>query len=42
MLETYLSPEDRRFVELRLAEERAALQKFAWHVVPKAKSIHAA
>ena len=42
ILGTYLTAEGRRFVELRLAEEQAALQQLAWNVAPKAKSTHAA
>ena len=39
ILATYLTVEERRFVERRLAEEQAALQQFAWNIAPKAQSI---
>jgi hypothetical protein len=42
ILATYLTAEERRFVERRLAEERAALQQLAWSVVPESQSTHAA
>lgn len=32
LLESYLTAEERRFVERRLAEEQAALQRFAGNV----------
>ena len=40
MLQTCLGPEERRFIELRLVEEQAALQQLTRNVAPKAKSIH--
>jgi len=42
ILGTYLTAEERRFVERRLAEEQAALQQFAWNIAPNGQSIHAA
>jgi len=42
ILGTYLTAEERRFVERRLAEERAALQQLAWSVASKRQSTHAA
>jgi len=42
ILSTYLTAEERRFVERRLAEERAALQQLAWSVASKRQSTHAA
>ena len=42
ILATYLTAEERRFVERRLAEEQAALQQFAWNVAPEGQPTHAA
>jgi hypothetical protein len=42
ILGTYLTAEERRFVERRLAEEQAALQQLAWNIAPNGQSIHAA
>jgi hypothetical protein len=42
ILATYLTAEERRFVERRLAEERAALQQLTWSVAPEGQSTHAA
>ena len=42
ILATYLTAEERRFVERRLAEERAALHQLAWSVAPERQSTHAA
>ena len=41
ILATYLTPEERRFVERRLAEEQVALQQFAWSVASEGQSTHA-
>jgi hypothetical protein len=38
ILATYLTAEERRFVEARLAEEHLALQQLAWKAAPKAQS----
>lgn len=38
ILATYLTTEERRFVESRLAEEQLALQELAWKAAPKALS----
>ena len=38
ILATYLTAEERRFVEGRLAEEQLALQQLAWKAAPKAQS----
>ena len=42
ILATYLTAEERRFVERRLAEEQAALQQFAWNIAPESQSNYAA
>ena len=42
ILATYLTPEERHFVERRLTEEQAALQQFAWNIAPEGQSTHAA
>ncbi len=42
ILATYLTAEERRFVERRLAEEQAALQQLAWSIAPESRSTHAA
>jgi hypothetical protein len=42
ILGTYLSAEERRFVERRLAEEQAALQQPDWSVVSEGQSTCAA
>jgi hypothetical protein len=42
ILATYLTVEERRFVERRLAEEQAALQQFAWNIAPESQPTHAA
>ena len=42
ILATYLTAEERRFVERRLAEEQAALQQLAWNIEPERQSDHAA
>ena len=42
ILATYLTPEERRFVERRLAEEQLALQQLAWNIAPESQSTHAA
>jgi hypothetical protein len=42
ILATYLTVEERRFVERRLAEEQAALQQFAWNMAPESQLTHAA
>ena len=42
ILATYLTPEERRFVERRLAEEQAALQQLAWNIAPESQSTHTA
>ena len=42
ILATYLTSEERRFVERRLAEEQAALQQLAWNIEPERQSDHAA
>ena len=34
ILATYLTAEERRFVERRLAEEQAALQQLGWNIPP--------
>lgn len=39
ILAMYLTGEERRFVERRLAEERAFFQQVAWNAAPKAQSI---
>jgi hypothetical protein len=39
ILATYLTTEERRFVERRLAEEQVALQQLAWKAAPEAQSI---
>ena len=41
ILATYLTIEERRFVERRLAEERAALQQLAWSVARESQSTYA-
>ena len=40
-LATYLTAEERSFVERRLAEEQAALQQFAWNIAPEGQSTYA-
>ena len=42
MLESRLNPEERRFIELRLAEEQVALQKLGRDIAPEGQSNHAA
>jgi hypothetical protein len=42
ILATYLTAEERCFVERRLAEEQAALQQFAWTIAPEVRPTHAA
>jgi hypothetical protein len=42
ILATYLTAEERRFVERRLAEEQAALQQLAWNIEPERQSNPAA
>jgi hypothetical protein len=42
ILATYLTAEERRFVERRLAEEQQALQQLAWKAAPETKSTCAA
>jgi hypothetical protein len=42
ILATYLTAEERRFVERRLAEEQAALQQFSVSVASVSESICAA
>jgi hypothetical protein len=42
ILATYLTAEERRYVERRLAEEQAAFQQFAWNTPPRGQSTHAA
>ena len=42
ILATYLTAEERRFVERRLAEEQAALQQLAWNIAPEGQSNYAA
>jgi hypothetical protein len=42
ILATYLTVEERRFVERRLAEEQVALQQFAWNIAPESQPTHAA
>ena len=42
ILATYLTAEERRFIECRLAEEQAALQQLAWNIAPEGQSTHAA
>jgi hypothetical protein len=42
ILATYLTPEEHRFVERRLAEEQAALQQLTWNITPESQSTHAA
>ena len=42
ILATYLTAEEHRFVERRLAEEQAALQQLAWNIAPDRKSNYAA
>jgi len=41
ILATYLTVEERRFFERRLAEEQAGLQQFAWNIAPEGQSTHA-
>jgi hypothetical protein len=42
ILGTYLTTEERRFVERRLAEEQAALRQLARSAAPVSESIYAA
>jgi hypothetical protein len=42
ILGTYLTTEERHFVERRLAEEQAALQQLGWNIAPEVQSTHAA
>jgi hypothetical protein len=42
ILATYLTDQERRFVEHRLAEEQTALQEFSASIGPEFKLIHAA
>ena len=42
ILATYLTADERRFVECRIAEEQAALHELAWSVTPECQSTHAA
>jgi hypothetical protein len=42
ILATYLTAEERRLVERRLAEEQAALQQLAWNIAPEGQSNYAA
>jgi len=42
ILATYLTAEERRFVERRLAEEQAALQQVASNIVPEGQSSYEA
>ena len=42
ILATYLTAEERRFVEHRLAEEQATLQQLAWNIAPEGQSTHTA
>lgn len=42
ILATYLTAEERRFVERRLAEEQAALQQLLWNITPQGQSNYAA
>lgn len=42
ILATYLTAEERRFVERRLEEEQVALQQLAWHIAPEGQSNYAA
>jgi hypothetical protein len=42
ILKTYLTAEERGFVERRLAEEQAALQQLAGSVATVSRSAHAA
>jgi hypothetical protein len=42
ILGTYLTAEERHFIERRLAEERTALQQLAWSGAPEGQSTHAA
>jgi hypothetical protein len=42
ILATYLTAEERRFVERRLAEEQVAFQKLVWRIAPEYKSTYAA
>jgi hypothetical protein len=42
ILATYLTAQERRFVECRLAEEQAAYEQLAENIVPEGQSIHAA
>jgi len=37
ILATYLTAEERSFVERRLAEEQAALRELAWSVAPEGR-----
>lgn len=41
ILATYLTADERHFVERRLAEERAALQQRAWNIAPEGQATHA-
>jgi hypothetical protein len=42
ILATYLTAEERRFVERRIGEEQAALHQLVWSVAPEFQSTHAA
>ena len=40
ILATYLTTEERRFIERRVAEEQAALQQLGSSIAPEAQSSH--
>jgi hypothetical protein len=42
ILATYLTVEERRFVERRLSEEQVALQQLVWSIAPEGQSVCAA